>query len=156
MSLRKIKNTILNVMMASVICVGLTWAFDRDPPHDYSNVVAISGSHFQSGRPVPPAHPGGVLTIRYDLSRERLCPLRIERTITDSEHTLHILGSEPYTPTETGEFSMNRLIRLDENINTGPATAKIDLFWYCNPMQSWFSWPIHTTLYVPFAVVRKP
>jgi hypothetical protein len=129
---------VVNFIIA-VIAVGLSallgyWASDREPPVELRSVEPVQTS-------VP---PGGVLKLKYQLVRKRVCRVHLEQLIYDADNTRVAEADEDYysAPGSIGAESFALQIRVPYEASEGQARYRSFRTYYCNPLHTWFDWPI--------------
>lgn len=109
------------------------WVADRDPP-----VVGFISTTLNGD-----VAPGQIVRIRTQAYRIRSCHTLIERFIVDSTNTRFTFPDVDFiNPGPAGPADTITELELPKRINTGLATIKTNVSWECNPVQSFFRWPI--------------
>lgn len=121
---------------------------DRSPPIEYIGAQALEASAAQ----------GGTIDIRFDVRRQRICPVvKASRILTDSAGEEHAISNYTLaTNTRPGRESYDRTIQVPETAAIGPATYQITVTYACNVVHQ-LGWPI--VVYsppVPFLVTEAP
>jgi hypothetical protein len=139
---------ISGLMMLMAFLLGY-WAQDRSPPVTIKKVevgdIAIP--------------PGETLRVRYTVHRHRSCHVHLEQVIYDGDRTRIAVPDEDFTasPGDIGEDMFSLAIPIPHSARPGEGVYRGIRSYFCNPLQTWFDWPI-VVLTPPtrFTILKKP
>jgi len=108
------------------------WAASREPPSVILRVEVVT----------PRVPPGGTLEARYTVLRKDLCQTTIERSLTDSAGTRHLMPSQFFSiePGPIGDDVYVSPAAVPIDAAPGPARYQVIASYSCNPLHVF--WPI--------------
>lgn len=119
-----------------IICaiVGF-WAQDRSPP------TTVHEASIET----PSVPPGGLLKVRYVVTRKKDCRLHAERMVLDGQRTRVPIPDDDFIAAP-GPLNMRDDFSVTFHISTvaeqGDAVFRSVQSYYCNPLHHILSWPI--------------
>lgn len=131
---------LLNVMMVvGLICLsGILgyWLQDRDPPTKIKKAIALTDT----------VAPGGTFKVRYVFARRKLCHVRIEQIVYDSEGMRYSprttdLVVDPSSALMSDE-TIGYAIEIPTHFVEGQGLHRSIRAYYCNPLHELLHWPI--------------
>lgn len=137
---RSMLDKLLNVMLVmGLICLSAVvgyWIQDREYPATIKKVTVLTD----------PVEPGGVLKVRYTFGRSKLCHVRIEQVVYDTEGMRHtprptdllVDPSAAMMPDETVGYAID----IPPHFVEGQALHRSIRAYYCNPLHELLHWPI--------------
>jgi hypothetical protein len=127
-------NIVLAIFLMTVSALTGYWAQDRSPPVETHHIEAVNS-------PVP---PGATLKIRYDITRHRVCHVRLQQFIFDGENTRFAVNTTdlPTDPAGLGEEKYAVPVDIPTLASPGPARYRAVRSYTCNPLQFMLDWPI--------------
>lgn len=147
-------NQVKHVMLATIVSVGIVvpityWLMDRTPPYVYKRVEVSP----------PVVQPGGEIAITFTVDQLRTsCSAGSVYREFKEGATGRLLIIDPIQRAAApvivdGKFT--RIARLPATIEPGEVIYRGQVCYSCNPLQSWFRWPIcASTPEVKFRVER--
>lgn len=112
------------------------WIQDRDPPVDILEAKILT----------PVIKPGDAVKVIYFLNRKRLCHVRVEQVIYDSDRVRYSPTTLDYVADpgsrKLGEDPIGYAVEVPTHFQEGPGFHRAVRAYYCNPIHELLSWPI--------------
>lgn len=139
-------------LVLMIITVGLSglfglWVAERNPP-----TIQVEASIDQR-----PYRPGQRFLLHEVLERHKVCGLKIEKMLYDSEGVRYQLSDENYVaaPGPVGIDKFSEPIRIPRGVASGPARVRVIKVYYCNPLHN--LWPVFAPVFeVPLQIEGAP